>query len=221
MKKNPATLQKVAPATLGSLLAAGSAQGMIVYLDAANAISLSQSDGATSVDWNIDQAGRVEARLVGVTSYNGIFLDSVFSGTHNFGAFQAGFLNMPNLATGYVMSTGVIDTNSGPFFGEGYVISYSNFQIAKGFTSGEAGYIGFKFGTLASPIFGWASITLTTGANYSMTINEWAYETTGAGIQVGDKGVVPEPETTAAGLAGLALGAAGLRRLRKRKAASN
>jgi MYXO-CTERM domain-containing protein len=92
-------------------------------------------------------------------------------------------------------------------------------DLNAGFTSGSPGYIGFSFLNGGKTCYGWASITVTEGSAGtlgSMTINSWAYDNSGDYIQAG---AVPEPSETAMGLGALALGAAGLRRWRRQKAA--
>jgi hypothetical protein len=87
-----------------------------------------------------------------------------------------------------------------------------------GFTSGTPEIIGYSFYHGGNTCYGWASITITENSGHfgTITINEWAYEDSGSAITVG---AVPEPAQTAVGLGALALGAAGLRRWRKAKAA--
>ncbi len=103
------------------------------------------------------------------------------------------------------------------FFRSGY------FGNALYFTSGEPGYIGFRFipsgGLIDTYLYGWAEVILTESfVNPSLDVVRWAYEDTGATIFT--PSAVPESETAALGLAGLALGAAGLRRWRKTKQAA-
>lgn len=99
------------------------------------------------------------------------------------------------------------------------VVGLSSINLWGGATA--TGILGFRFYIPGSGThYAWASIT-ATGKDFSVdpfiTINEWAYEST-PGIPI-PAGAVPEPETIGTGLGALALGAAGLRRWRKRRAA--
>jgi hypothetical protein len=87
------------------------------------------------------------------------------------------------------------------------------------FTLGQANYIGFSFLTNGKTCYGWIKFDLeTSGSNVVLTVLAWAYDDSGATIKAGITSV-PEPAETAIGLGALALGAAGLRRWRKAKAA--
>ena len=83
---------------------------------------------------------------------------------------------------------------------------------------GDTGYFGFKFTSSGNTHYGWAEMTLSSGSQPWATINEaWYNDTPDGEVTVG---VVPEPAEVGLGLGALALGAAGLRRMRqKRKAA--
>lgn len=87
------------------------------------------------------------------------------------------------------------------------------------------GFFGFTFAsTAAATLTGWARIQITSagGLPTSMTLIDWAYETDGSAIHVGDTGGSQVPEPATAGLLALGLlagGASGLRRRRKAKAA--
>ena len=62
-----------------------------------------------------------------------------------------------------------------------------------------------------------ATVTAGTPANMSVTLSGWAYDNTGATIAAG---AIPEPASATLAMGGaLVLGAAGLRRWRKRNAA--
>lgn len=84
--------------------------------------------------------------------------------------------------------------------------------------NGTTNYIGFRFFNTATGAvnYGWASFTLgaTTGGQ-PRTLVSFAYDNTGAGINVG---AIPEPSTFAL-LGVMAMGALGVRAWRKRKAA--
>lgn len=73
-------------------------------------------------------------------------------------------------------------------------------------------YLGFKFVSGGTTLYGWALVNLTMS---SITIDQWAYEDSGVGIHLG---AIPEPRDSVARLAALALGAAGLRSWRRKKA---
>jgi len=93
------------------------------------------------------------------------------------------------------------------------------------FANGSTGFIGLRFngdtGTFGEQ-FAWVKIrfdvsgSLSNGtANATLTILEWAYDDSGAPIQVGAVSAVPLPG--AAGLMLLGMGSIGLTALRKRK----
>ena len=104
------------------------------------------------------------------------------------------------------------------------VISYSGTNITGYYPAdgnwslGDTGYFGFKFTSSGNTHYGWAEMTLSSGSQPWATINEaWYNDTPDGEVTVG---VVPEPAEVGLGLGALALGAAGLRRMRqKRKAA--
>ncbi len=85
----------------------------------------------------------------------------------------------------------------------------------------QANYVGFRFLNEATSQvdYGWAQLSLSSTYNgQPRSIIGYAYENTGAPILAG---VVPEPTTTATlGLGALTLGAAGVRRWRRRNQAN-
>lgn len=82
--------------------------------------------------------------------------------------------------------------------------------------AGTTGYLGFRFDVSGTPLFGWAQITY--GSDNSLTLHDFAYESSGGSILAG-AGAVPEPSTYAL-MAGLLAGSAALyRRRQKAKAA--
>ena len=77
--------------------------------------------------------------------------------------------------------------------------------------------IGFVFDNLGDAHYGIADITVGGGPDWVLTINEWTYEDTpDTAVHVPD---VPVPPSGLAALSLLAMGAAGMRSLRKRKEA--
>jgi hypothetical protein len=80
-------------------------------------------------------------------------------------------------------------------------------------------YYGFSL-TDGTTVYGWMSIT-RSGADSTLTgtVTEWAYETSGESILVGQTSAIPEPATTAAAAALLAGSAAVWKRRRQKLAA--
>jgi hypothetical protein len=79
---------------------------------------------------------------------------------------------------------------------------------------GGSSLIGFRFDDNGQTLYGWAELTLNE-ALLTMTIEQWAYEDSGAGIQVGQISSVPIPPSALLMLSGLAMGAGGVLRGRK------
>jgi hypothetical protein len=107
-------------------------------------------------------------------------------------------------------------------FLRGILSNQNNTSSLHGFWNpGKTGTIdGFAGINFASNNFGWLQLKLTTVSNYtnSLTLVDWAYQSVpGASIHVGDTGSttpsVPEPST----LGLMALGAAGIAVLRRRR----
>ncbi len=77
-------------------------------------------------------------------------------------------------------------------------------------------YYGFSL-TDGSTVYGWMSVTNVPGFGTGTgTVNEWAYDTTGASIAVGQITAIPEPATTAA-VAALLAGSAAVWKRRRQK----
>ncbi len=96
----------------------------------------------------------------------------------------------------------------------------SSSSFSGGFVSVQDGqhYYGFSL-TDGSTVYGWMSVT-RSGADTTLTgtVTEWAYETSGASILVGQTSAIPEPATTAAAAALLAGSAAVWKRRRQKLA---
>jgi hypothetical protein len=170
--------------------------------------------GGGTVDWDVDGDATADFTLATFASTSlsinggGAFvnlLGSSFDGIEGFAPVASQFDVGPTLPASY-------------FFG------YNNATFRTMMTSGGANlgpdasnwdaptqYVAFRFG---NTFYGWASVTLDT-ANATLTVNEWAFENTGAAIHLGAISSVPEP--SAGGLALLASGAAGISRWRRRK----
>lgn len=102
------------------------------------------------------------------------------------------------------------------------VVSASSGSVSTGFnfrqggwSLGDTGYFGFKFTKGGNTHYGWAEMTISSFSQPWATINEaWYNDTPDASVTVG---VVPEPAEVGFGLGVLALGAAGLRRMRENR----
>jgi hypothetical protein len=206
--------------TLGSLIAGTSAHGAIQHFTTP---ITSDSSTAGTVSWDVDGLGDAEFELENRTSYSSSLrttysikdLNRGTGGGFGFVRYSPGDPKFKTLTTADSVGATIqsfinLDRN----------VMFSGIAT-NGLSSGTQ-YIGFFFDNNGTNNFGWARVTLTNGGTFgTFTIDEWAYEDTGANIRVGDTvSAIPEPEAAAIGLGALALGAAGLRRMRKRKNAA-
>ncbi len=121
---------------------------------------------------------------------------------------NAGLVVGPTLAAGYFFGTSTTSRNllgsdgyPGPVFGVN----------PQGFADGQDGFVGFAFESGGETHYGWATLNIDLNLPGTVTISEWAYESSAnAPIVVG---AVPEPSS----LALLAMGAGGLAAWRHRK----
>lgn len=140
-------------------------------------------------------------------SYLG-FSDSAF-------AAEVGVITdkVANLAPGATVSSAAFDLFVISYLSAGYLGTQYGFANWGDFTLDTPGYFGFKFYYGGTYNYGWAQIVRTQGVgDYDWAITQWAYDDSGASIQVG---AVPEPSQAAKMLGLLALGVAGLARYRR------
>jgi len=92
--------------------------------------------------------------------------------------------------------------------------------------SGSSKYLLFSFNNAGNVNYGWLElVAATTGltggvSQYSVTLGNWAYDNSGYQLRAGEFSPVPEAGSASMTMAAaLVLGAAGLRRYRKQRAA--
>lgn len=198
--------QFLAPAGVGVLsIAAISGTSDLEAAIHVNTSGFTVGNGSGDVDWNIDGIGLSELT---VRSVGNSILD--LSSFWNGFEIRSSASNLLNLGYGADVNTGAFNSNAI------FAFLYSgSIYYAVGFTSGDSGYIGFRFNPTGSlELYGWAEVVLTSGGSSgTFEVVEWAYDDSGASVTTG---VIPEPANAAIGLGALALGAAGLRRMRRK-----
>jgi MYXO-CTERM domain-containing protein len=200
----------VGVSTLSALASATGATAGIVF----NTTSVtSNNTDAGSVFWDIDGDGTDEAFL---RNYQDpLFHKDLKNNANGFLVF--GYPKLALVSENFYVGGSNSDNNGhiNSIFRNGALLNVN--QIF----SGTPTFIGFAFNPTGTYYYGWAQVTLTTGSEFgTFTINQWAYENTGAGILAGQTSAVPEPSAYAFGVGALALGAAGLRRRRRTRAVS-
>jgi MYXO-CTERM domain-containing protein len=209
MKPTPKTNSVTSPT---KTLAAGSAS-----IAALLAASVQQADAQitvggtgftvedTSFGWDVDGNGSTDLQIADFGNSMAIYSPG---GTLGGNWMLNGSYILAAVATTAMVSVGANFGNGG------YISQNGNLgSNAIGFESVAASFVGFRFKILTETHYGWAKLTPTFGAENSIQINQWAYNSIADGaIQVG---AVPEPAAAATGLGLLALGAAGLRRQRR------
>jgi len=120
-----------------------------------------------------------------------IITNDTFQPVSNVSGFLEPVLDLPS-------GGGTIVSSSSTFHADGF--SGSNSHMGFGlnqFESGQEGYFGLTYNPdESSTYYGWMRVTFTYGTD-GATIHDWAYNTAGNQIAVGDNGLVPEPATYA------------------------
>lgn len=200
--------------SIAALLSASSANADIILSDDMGWSGFTVGDGGVdSYDWDLDSNGTTDLSFnQSLSNYLDIRLNGASLASNGLNSLQA--LGKSALIASSALTFGPTTTNILWSVFVGGELSYAN-----GFTSGESTYIGFTFNPSGTDLFGWASVTLTKGTYGSFTVDNWAYDDSGASILAGQTtaAAVPEPSTSAMGLGALALGAAGLCRWRRNK----
>ncbi len=201
--------------------AANASANIIVFDDSLDSFSGNVTNGADAPwngSWNIDGSGGNEFSFAfnsGTTS-SAAYMHLAPSGgvvgiATNGGGKLLALSNGPGQMVGTNLNFKASQVSSLLYsYAQNSISLY--FKSATGFVFGNTSYVGFQFNPSGSlTLYGWAEVTFTTANQGSITVHRWAYDDSGAAIQVG---AVPEPAAAATGLGLLALGAAGLRRSR-------
>ncbi len=146
---------------------------------------------------------------LGTKNVNGGFLFSVGQGIKHLSAGAT--IKSPVTGSNFQGSTNLLF---------GHAVSAAGHVSSLGAAGWGAknGYIGFDFKNGETTDYGWIKLSFTTtenGAAGSFNIESYAYDDSGAAIQAGAGTPTPEPGTSS--LALLAIGAAGITALRRRK----
>lgn len=213
--------------------------GIIVVNPGDVTLALNQGSGA-SYDWDIDNNGTTDFRLDVAT---GVFESTVNlhwgenSGTNNGVAMQGtsvhaipsgGYIgaNLPSSLTFGSFLAGstahlIKTTHSLPFSQDThiYVVPYAG-SFSSNAKQNFNFYLGFRFDIDGADHYAWGQFEIATKNYFGedsaalVRLLQWGYnDTAGESINAGQ---IPEPAALATGLGALALGAAGLRRWRKR-----
>lgn len=218
MNMDKSTITK---ATLASLLGSSSASAFIVVNTPLD-VSGEGDRGAISLNWDIDGDLIREGRVRGVGSVSSISSQYgrgslIASGGKM--SFAIDGANLANVSTaGSVGTNYVFGAGGRPFFNSNGSLDSNDFASLDTPTA----VIGFRFDISGSNHYGVASVTwgIYNTSGITLVVNKWAYnDVADASIPASTLNTVPEPATAALGLGALALGAAGLRRWRKNKAA--
>jgi len=228
-------LSRNAGALSSLFLLPAASQAAVVFNNTSLTISIADARAFDyqPVDWDVDGNSVADFRL---EAFRTIFYSSTTYGEYGSSRNQGRLeLNSSGLnGQGMVQAAGAsatalsdlpTGTRVGPTLDAGLQWSpstnrvmlssslYYGFAPGNIFTQGQ--YIGFSFlGDSSQVLYGWAQISLDEAA-LTMTIDNWAFEDSGAAIRVGQVSSVPVPPSMLLMLSGLALGAGGVLRGRK------
>jgi MYXO-CTERM domain-containing protein len=215
--KNPTsrtqTLARVS--TLAAVATAATGAHAAIVFNSSSITSNDTTRGTTS--WNIDGTGVAEVGLKNLNRGGGgaVFYKSLGAS----GGFRA--VTNARRLNGLAASVPISTAQQFGSVSIYQIFKQNQFRAVTNFVSGASTYIGFEFNPSGTMLYGWANVTLTKSGGYgTFTINNWAYDDTGASILTGQTVAtpVPEPASYAVGLGALALGAAALRRRRQTRA---
>jgi hypothetical protein len=201
--------------SLGAVAATAASAGLADSAAAAIIFDLttSYSPGDT-ISFDGTPAGELEllsvVRMVGMMDELDLSLDAPVGmgmdpdSTVELSVFNVGMGDyLTNLVPGDTVDGSLV------FLSEGFLVEGSVTNPA--WTPGSTGYAGFVFDPGIGPLYGWLQIQFD-GSGTDFTVQQWAYDDTGASIPTG---WVPEPSTAL--LLGLGLvGAAAFLRRRRR-----
>jgi hypothetical protein len=154
------------------------------------------------------------------------------------GASGVGFLlhssTVKRLSSGAVISgagnTATSEFANGFVSGPGGIAARGNFRTTYGYVgtfdrgwSQTKGFAAFSFNPGSGADYGWVRLQFTVGQDGtldSITAIDWAYQDDGSAILAGDTGISATPEPSTAALTLLAVGAAGVEALRRRRKAA-
>jgi MYXO-CTERM domain-containing protein len=228
MKKGQ-SLKKLTGLSAASIAMGTSADAALVASATIPAGGLTTPSNPGTINWDVDNDGTNDFKFTYntstslTTSFGTLFMedlgDARIAGPDTnplfFEKLTAGAkLGTTNDALGFVAAArnrSLISTYSASAY-IGNLLAYGGWSL------GDTGYFGFKFTSNGNTHYGWAEMTLSNSTAQA-TINEaWYNDTPDGSVTVGN--AVPEPAEVGLGLGVLALGAAGLRRMRQNRKAA-
>ena len=195
-----------AAAAGAGLLGALNVDAAIVHNDNGGA-GWTLSAGNTSETINFNGDATSDARLTWGTGMAGTF--ATVEGRNGGQEVEAGGNDARRFTAGQSISNG-----AGTWSNAGAIFQYNGGFIDGLFNNANTGYLGLRFNDGGTK-YAWIHIDSIAANASQYHVAGYAYQTSGAPIQAGDTGQVPEPSTIA--LALLASGAAGVMRSRRKK----